>query len=125
MRALHLGALFLLAVLPAAAAAQPPLGDPVESYGCFAGGATFKVFGRVVLWECLGARPEATGVEGCGAGVRVVADGHGLTPCLGGAASAQPAGSPPPLVEFGECDGPYGNGPAVWVLGIRVVCITP
>jgi hypothetical protein len=36
----------------------------------------------VVLWECLGARPEATGVEGCGSGVRVVLDGHALTPCL-------------------------------------------
>jgi hypothetical protein len=83
MRALLLSALLLLAVLPAAAAAQPPLGDPVESYSCFAGGATFKVLGRTVLWECLGARPEATGVEGCGTGVRVILDGHGVTPCLG------------------------------------------
>ncbi|MEA3144244.1 MAG: hypothetical protein QOG31_1568 [Thermoplasmata archaeon] len=83
MQALALSALLLAVLLPLAASAQPPVGDPVESYGCFAGGATFKVFGRVVLWECLGARPEATGVEGCGSGVRVVADGHALTPCLG------------------------------------------
>jgi hypothetical protein len=83
MRALLLSALLLLAaaLLPAAASAQPPVGGPpVESYGCFAGGATFKVFDHVVLWECLGSGP--TGLRACpGGGAQVVLDGRALTPC--------------------------------------------
>jgi hypothetical protein len=47
-----------------------------------------------------------------------------LPPVAAEAATAQPAAGPP-IVEFGECDGPYGSGPAIWVLGIRVICIYP